>query len=102
MSYLLLALLLLPFLLILLRGRLDRTCHVVPPESAALLVSGVTGRLGHFVVESLAAKGWTVFACVRDATDATALRSVQNCEPLLVDAASDAQVAAVVERVEGN
>jgi len=75
--------------------------HVIAPGAGAVVVTGASSGIGRHAAEALAARGWLVFAGVRSAASADALRAagVPLLEPLVLDvtsAASRARAAADV------
>ncbi|OBK33181.1 dehydrogenase [Mycobacterium sp. 1245111.1] len=64
-----------------------------------VVVTGASTGIGAATAKELARKGFHVLAGVRRDVDAEALRSVDGIEPCILDITSDADVAAIAERV---
>lgn len=67
------------------RRLLQRTFHVPPPASCAVLVTGVSGGLGEAFALDLAKQGYLVLGTVRKQKDADALTEAGVIRPILLD-----------------
>jgi NAD(P)-dependent dehydrogenase (short-subunit alcohol dehydrogenase family) len=64
-----------------------------------IVVTGASTGIGAATAKELARRGFHVLAGVRREVDAEALRSVDGIEPVILDITSDADVAAIADRV---
>jgi NAD(P)-dependent dehydrogenase (short-subunit alcohol dehydrogenase family) len=69
----------------------------VPPK--AILVTGASTGLGRLIAESLAAKGYRVFAGARKQADLDALNAIRNIDAIRLDVTSQSEIDAAVEWV---
>jgi NAD(P)-dependent dehydrogenase (short-subunit alcohol dehydrogenase family) len=65
-----------------------------------IVVTGASTGIGAATSKELARRGFHVLAGVRREVDAEALRSVDGIEPCILDITSDADVAAIADRVD--
>jgi NAD(P)-dependent dehydrogenase (short-subunit alcohol dehydrogenase family) len=65
-----------------------------------IVVTGASTGIGAATSKELARRGFNVLAGVRREVDAEALRSVDGIEPCILDITSDADVAAIADRVD--
>ena len=72
------------------------------PSASAVLVTGCSSGIGLDTAQALAARGVTVFATVRKDADAEMLRAKAggNVVPLLCDVAVQADIAALLDKVQ--
>jgi NADP-dependent 3-hydroxy acid dehydrogenase YdfG len=64
-----------------------------------IVVTGASTGIGAATAKELARRGFHVLAGVRREVDVEALRSVDGIEPVILDITSDADVAAIADRV---
>ncbi len=82
-------------------------CETRGMDAGTVLVTGANRGIGLALVKELAARGWHVWAGVRDLAQATALAAAARAaepgkiEPLCLDVCSDRSVGAAVEEVAG-
>lgn len=69
------------------------------PEPRSILVTGASTGIGRAAVETLAARGWRVFATARKPDDLAALSAIAGVEALFLDYRDAASIAACATRV---
>ncbi|MEX2282928.1 MAG: SDR family NAD(P)-dependent oxidoreductase [Gemmatimonadota bacterium] len=65
----------------------------------AVLVTGASSGIGRKITETLAAKGYFVYAGARKPEDLTALNAIKNVQAVKLDVTVPAEIAAAVEAV---
>jgi len=70
----------------------------VPPK--AVLVTGASTGIGRMIAETLAAKGYRVFAGARKQSDLDALNAISNIDAVRLDVTSQSEIDAAVDWVE--
>jgi NAD(P)-dependent dehydrogenase (short-subunit alcohol dehydrogenase family) len=65
----------------------------------AVLVTGASSGIGRKITETLAAKGYFVYAGARKPEDITALNAIKNVQAIKLDVTVPAEIAAAVETV---
>lgn len=74
--------------------------HVDAAEpQKAVLVTGASTGIGHYITERLAANGYFVYAGARKEADLKALAAIKNVQALKLDVTSAADIAAAVDTI---
>lgn len=73
----------------------------VPQTARAILVTGASSGSGRAIAESLAAKGYFVFAGARKESDLKALDAIENIRSVRLDVTIQSEIDAAVELVRG-
>ena len=73
-----------------------------PPPGSAILITGASSGFGRKATESLAAKGYVVYAGARKPEDLDALAKIPNVRPLRLDVTVPADVDAAVARIRAD
>ena len=76
--------------------------HAAPPPGSAILITGASSGFGRKATESLAAKGYVVYAGARKPEDLDALAKIPNVRPLRLDVTVPADVDAAVARIRAD
>lgn len=76
--------------------------HAAPPPGSAILITGASSGFGRKATESLAAKGYVVYAGARKPEDLEALGKIPNVRPLRLDVTVPADVDAAVARIRAD
>ncbi len=73
-----------------------------PPPGSAILITGASSGFGRKATESLAAKGYVVYAGARKPEDLEALAKIPNVRPLRLDVTVPAEIDAAVLRIRAD
>jgi NAD(P)-dependent dehydrogenase (short-subunit alcohol dehydrogenase family) len=77
----------------------DATTQEASVQPKAILVTGASTGLGRLIAESLAAKGYRVFAGARKQADLDALNAISNIDAVQLDVTVQSEIDAAVEWV---
>jgi NAD(P)-dependent dehydrogenase (short-subunit alcohol dehydrogenase family) len=81
---------------------LSKPVAAAPPTGSAILVTGASSGFGRKATESLAARGYVVYAGARKPEDLEALGRIPNVRPLRLDVTVPADVDAAVARIRAD
>jgi len=70
-----------------------------PTAQRAVLVTGASSGIGRTIAETLAVRGYHVYAGARKPEDMAALNRIRNMEAVRLDVTSEADIAAAVEQI---
>lgn len=76
--------------------------QAAPPPGSAILITGASSGFGRKATETLAAKGYVVYAGARKPEDLDALAKIPNVRPLRLDVNVPADVDAAVARIRAD
>ncbi|MFA5023753.1 MAG: SDR family oxidoreductase [Patescibacteria group bacterium] len=70
-------------------------------NNKTLLITGASSGIGHYIVETLAARGWFIFAGYRDEKAAAEIKKIspENIQPLYLDVTDENSVLAARELI---
>ncbi len=72
------------------------------PEKRAVLVTGASSGSGRVIAETLASRGYHVYAGARKQADLDALNAIDNIEAIRLDVTVQSEIDAAVEKVRKN